>query len=328
LTTVLLTCAGRRTSLLSLFRDAVRPSGGRVLAADLDPLAPTMLQADAAVEVPPVDDDAYVPALLDAVTTHDVDLVVPTIDPELPVLLDARDALADAGAHALISEAELLEVTGDKWRTVRHFAEAGFRTPASWRPGDAGEGALPDPVFVKPRRGSSSVGARAVPRRHLDAALDRVDAPILQEVVDAPEITVDALFDLHGTLLHYVPRLRIRTLAGESVQGRTLPEDVCGPWLQDVLGAAGDLGARGPLTLQAFLTDGEPTLSEINPRFGGGFPLAHAAGAHYPAWILEMIDAASPDDAPLSPRLGSYQPGLYMTRSFTEYFTTESDSSD
>jgi carbamoyl-phosphate synthase large subunit len=319
---VLLTCAGRRTSLLALFRDAVRPRGGRVCAADADSLAPTMLQADVAVAVPPLGDEAYVPALRDAVSTHDIDLVVPAIDPELSVLHGARSVLTEAGAYALVSDTPLLEIAADKWRTVCHFDDAGIRTPASWLPADVNRAALPDPVFVKPRHGSSSTGARAVPLRHLDAALDQVDAPILQSVVDAPEITVDALFDLCGTLVHYVPRLRLRTIGGESVQGRTLPDDVCGDWLREVLAEVGRLGARGPITLQAFLTRDTPTLSEINPRFGGGFPLAHEAGAHYPEWIVQMVDGG-PGDISVSSRLGDYEPGLCMTRAYTERYTRD-----
>lgn len=320
--TVLLTCAGRRTSLLGFFQAAVSPGGGRVLAADLDPLAPTMLQADAAVEVPPVGDDSYPHALLDAVRAHAVDLVVPTIDPELPLLCEMRADLADAGARVVVSERQLLDVTADKWRTVTHFAEAGFRTAPTWRwdeiDASRADALLPDPVFVKPRRGSSSTGARRVARRRLKAACAEIDEPIIQPVVDAPEITVDALFRADGTLIHYVPRLRMRTQAGESIQGRTLPDDDLGPWLRAVLRETGSLGARGPLTLQAFLTDDEPTLSEINPRFGGGFPLAHEAGAHYPAWLV-----AAAAGTPVSPRLGDYQSGLCMTRAYTEYFTTE-----
>jgi len=311
---VLITCAGRRTTLVELFQDAVGPDGS-VLAADMDALAPARQVADTGLGVPPVDDGAYPEVLLDIVRSHDVDLVIPTIDPELSGLANLREPLAREGARAVVSKDALLNVAADKWETTRHFQNAGFRVPETWNVDGAIPSGIPDPAFVKPRRGSSSDGARAVARAHLASALASVDEPMIQEVVDAPEITVDALFDFDGRLLHFVPRLRMRTLAGESIQGRTLPPERANPWLEDVLREVGGLGARGPVTLQAFLTDGEPTLSEINPRFGGGFPLAHRAGAPYPEWIVAMHRGDS-----VAPRIGAYEAHLVMTRTLTEIY--------
>jgi carbamoyl-phosphate synthase large subunit len=311
---VLITCAGRRTTLVELFQDAVGPDGS-VLAADMDALAPARRVADIGFGVPPVDDADYPEVLLDIVRSYDVDLVIPTIDPELSGLADLRQPLAREGARAVVSDASLLNVAADKWETTRHFQNAGFRVPETWNVDGAIPSGIPDPAFVKPRRGSSSEGARAVARSHLAGALASVDEPMIQEVVDAPEVTVDALFDFDGRLLHFVPRLRIRTLSGESIQGRTLPPERANPWLEDVLTEVGVLGARGPVTLQAFLTDGEPTLSEINPRFGGGFPLTHRAGGRYPEWLLDLHAGT-----PREPQMGDYESGLVMTRALTEYF--------
>lgn len=319
---VLLTSAGRRTSLLQLFRDDVGEQDGQVWAGDLDALAPTLQIADEAVVLPPIGDDAYLPTLLDLVRAHAIDLLVPLIDPGLKPLATAREDFMDAGCRVLVSEHALLDVALDKWRTVEYFSERGIRTPDSWLPESSAAGAWPDPVFVKPRRGSGSDAARRVPREHVEPAIASIDAPILQSVIEAPEITVDALFDLGGTLVHYVPRRRVRTMAGESIQGRTLPDTELQAWLRPVLREVGRLGARGPITLQAFLTDPEPTLSEINARFGGGFPLAHAAGGHYPRWIRRMCAGGS-----LEPRLGAYEADLCMTRAYTEWFV-DADSLD
>lgn len=322
---VLLTSAGRRTSLLEAFQSTVHPLGGRVWASDCDALAPALQVADAALCLPPVDDEAYLPALKEHVAAHNIELVIPLIDPGLYPLARLRAQNGGNGCCALVSEPALLAVTMDKWNTVQHFAEQGIRTPASWLPSTAEDApspnlfpqAVPDPVFVKPRRGSASQDARQVGRDDLPRVLAVLEDPLVQEVMETPEITVDALFDLEGTLVHYVPRLRIRTMGGESIQGYTLPDDDdgLGTWLRGVLHEAGTLGARGPLTLQAFLTEPEPTLSEINARFGGGFPLAYAAGGRYPDWIVTLAQGKT-----VTPRLGAYEAGLYMTRAHTEWF--------
>jgi carbamoyl-phosphate synthase large subunit len=168
-------------------------------------------------------------------------------------------------------------------------------------------------LFVKPRDGSASQNTFVATGATLVDTLSRVPNPIIQERLVGEEVTVDALIDFEGRLLHYVPRLRIRTLGGESIQGMTLPDDDVREWLTRVLDVCIDLGAAGPLTLQFFKTADGCVLSEINPRFGGGFPLALAAGAEYPEWLMQLAEGRR-----VQTRLGQYRAGVYMTRHYHE----------
>ncbi len=313
---VLLTSAGRRIALLRSFQAAVAGRGGIVLASDIDALAPALYVADDAVRLPHVLAGDYGQVLTVLARTRKLSLVVPTIDPELPVLAGVRDALAELGCAALVSKPELIRVTGDKVLAAATFARAGFRVAETWRPDDLASARLPDDLFVKPRAGSAGKDTFRVTSAQLPTVLELVPDPVVQAFLDAPEVTIDALLDLEGAPIHYVPRLRRRVLAGESIQGVTIPPDRLASWVESVLHELGRMGARGPMTIQAFLTDGEPTLSEVNPRFGGGVPLALAAGADYPEWILQMLEGRR-----VEPRLGQYEVGLYMTRYSTELFT-------
>lgn len=317
---ILLTSAGRRTSLLRAFQEAARRWEGKVFAADLDPLAPTSHLADGTFRLPPVLDESYLPALHQYVREHGIDLVVPTIDTELPMLAGAAAEFRASGCQLLISSPSFIRIAEDKKLTAQTFSRSSFKVIPTWLP-DCLPDTLPDHLFVKPRRGSASQNAFSVHRRKLHHALALLENPVIQPVIEQDEITVDALFDFEGKLLHYVPRLRIRTLAGESIQGMTIPPERLHAWLLDLLQLAGDLGARGPLTLQAFLTETTPLLSEINPRFGGGFPLTQAAGGHYPLWILQMMHGEKP-----ATTLGQYRVGLYMTRYHSELFTDQPDA--
>jgi carbamoyl-phosphate synthase large subunit len=227
-----------------------------------------------------------------------------------------RSSLEDEGVLLALSDQSFIRLTRDKLSTLRVFRDQGIRTPKTWTPDESERADWPDSCFIKPRYGSASTNARCLPSAHAEITLNRIDTPLIQERVEAPEITVDALFDLdEGRLLHYVPRRRLQTKAGESVQGQTIKNSDLQSWLVEVLRVAGARGARGPLTLQAFLTDPEPTLSEINPRFGGGFPLSRAAGAHYPEWLVRM---RAGEDIP--PKLGAYEGGLCMARYYDELF--------
>jgi carbamoyl-phosphate synthase large subunit len=313
---VLITSAGRRTSLLQAFQQAAHRRGGKLFAGDMDGLAPALYLADEAIRLPSVRDPEYISSLLELTERRRINLLVPTIDTELPLLAKAAPAFADRGCHALVSSAELVSIAADKWETVRAFRSQGIRVPRSWLPEDLPQAALPEHLFVKPRDGSASRNIHAVHRDQLMQLLPRVLDPLIQEEVKAPEITIDALLSLSGQPIHYVPRLRIRTVGGESIQGVTLPDAPTGPWIRRVLEVVVSLGGRGPITLQAFMSEEGPLFSEINPRFGGGVPLTFAASGQYPEWIMQILEGKD-----VEPRLGEYKTGLYMTRHYTELFT-------
>ncbi|MPY67625.1 ATP-grasp domain-containing protein [Deinococcus sp. SDU3-2] len=315
---ILLTSAGRRVSLLRAWQRAAAAHGRTVLVTDMDPLAPAALLAERAFALPPVTAAGYLPELLAAVQDCGVSLIIPTIDTELPLLARNAGALREAGATPIVSELPFAELCNDKWLFGEAFAQAGLDTPRAWLPAEAATAAnLPQDLFIKPRDGSASLHASAVTRDELETSLPRVPNAVVQERLTGQEITVDALLDFAGEPLHYVPRRRIRTVGGESIQGETLDNAQIGPWLETVLGVAGRLGARGPITVQGFLTARGPVLTEINPRFGGGYPLGYAAGAHYPEWLLALSLGQA-----VQPRLGAYQRGLYMTRHYEETFTS------
>ncbi len=316
---VLVTAAGRRTSLVRAFADEAHKRGGLVYAGDVDSLAPALYLADEAVRTLRTDDPAYIADLLELVERHGIKLVIPTIDADLPILAKDEAAFAALGCRLAVSKASFVETTLDKHQTGVTFGAAGIHVPWSWLPPMSDLSDLPERVFAKPRRGSASQDQYLVAREELGGVLQLVSDPIVQEVLTGSEITIDALLDFDGQPVHYVPRHRLRTLGGESVQGVTLEhDDAVEDWIERVLRLCSRLGAAGPLTIQAFQTTGGLVLSEINPRFGGGFPLALAAGGAYATWLLDMVEGI-----PVPPRLRSYESGLYMTRYNVEHFTRQ-----
>jgi carbamoyl-phosphate synthase large subunit len=311
---ILITAAGRRTALVRAFREALNPSGGLVVAADVDPLAPALFAADAARRLPSVGDPSFADEIERIVVEERIGLVVPTIDPELVPLARLRGPLAAHGCVALVSDETLLVPAGDKLIGSQTFQRHGLRVATTWT-ADALPDDLPEQLFVKPRKGNASLGASRATRDGVAEATHALDDAIVQEYIDAPEVTIDILLDLDGNPVHYVPRLRIRTLAGESIEGVTIADEELRDWMPRLLATLRALGGRGPITAQMFLTPGEPTLSEVNPRFGGGFPLADAAGGRYPAWLVARLVGA-----PYQLTMGDYEVGLYMTRSYSETF--------
>ena len=311
---VLFTCAGQRVDIVTAFRRA----GARTLATDLNPLAPALYHADAHAFVPPVGDPGYVPALRELVERHEISLVVPLTDLDHGVLARNRDELG--GALVLLPAPEIVDALEDKWLAHRLFEERGIGSPRTWLPG-----ALPDdlafPVFVKARHGFGSRGIyRCADRRELEFFLDYTDHDsMVQALCAGEEFSIDVFCDLESRCLNAVPRTMIESKGGESIKGMTIRD----PELIEVGRRVSEtLGLVGPANIQCFREpEGGHLVTDINPRFGGGFPLPTAAGSRYPELALALAAGERPE-----PRLGDFRAGLLMTRFFSELVLAADES--
>lgn len=305
---VLLSSAGRRVELLDLLRETARnlDIDPWVIALDAGDRTPAGTLADQLVRVPRADDPSYPAALEDIAKQHAPALLVPTIDPELPVLARMRPRLAELGVHTLISSAEAVRICGDKSTTAAHLAAHRVPHPRSLDGTAALEAAdeLGYPVIVKPRRGSSSVGVAEVadPRALRRSLRTDPDAWLVQSRCSGPEHTVDVWVDRTDEVRSVVARRRLAVRGGEVSQGRTEDRrDVC-----EVAAAAVQTlpGAYGPLTVQVMAGDAGPEVIEINARLGGGYPLAYAAGAQTLRWGMQDALGIPNDPPAFQPRAG------------------------
>jgi carbamoyl-phosphate synthase large subunit len=317
---VLFTSAGRRVELLRAFRRAYEELGlrGRILVADIDPLAPAHQVADASFIAPRLEDPQYVSSLAELIRDEGVHLVFPLIDPDVHVLAFHREDLERSGARVMVLDREPTEAVSDKWKTQALFRDLGLATPRSWLPGEVNPNHLQYPLFIKPRFGSAGKGAaRVEDARQLVQQVAQVEAPIIQEFLPGAEITSDVFCSAGGEVWAVVSRQRIEVRWGEVAKGVTVSDPRIWEGCRTI---AQGLRARGPITVQCMLRGGEPLFTEINARFAGGSPLAFAAGVPAPRWYLE--EAAGRPVA--TPPIGTYRAGLYMTR-FDDSFFLDSE---
>ncbi len=302
---VLFTCAGQRVDIVTEFKRA----GARTIATDVNPLAPALYYADEHAFVPRVDDPGYVAALAQLVDAHDVDLIVPLTDLDHGVLTRGRDAI---DALVLLPAPEIVDALADKWLAHQLFEERGIDSPPTWLPG-----ALPDdlafPVLVKARRGFGSRGIyRCRDRRELGFFLDyAADDSMVQSACAGEEFSIDLFCDLQSRCLNAVPRTMIESKGGESIKGMTIRDDAL---IEVGRHVSETLGLVGPANVQCFReADGTHRVTDINPRFGGAFPLPTAAGSRFPELALALAAGERPE-----PTLGRFRDGLVMTRFFSE----------
>ncbi len=285
---VLLTSAGRRGLLVQLFQrelGSLFPTAS-VFAADLRPEISSACQlADRSFRVPPIAEEGYLDQLLQLCIQHEVGMVVPTIDTELRLLAENRERFLQHGIHAIVSEPELIRQCRDKRLTTDLFARYGVDSPLVVEP--TREATYP--LFAKPYDGSSSNNLFVVHSyEEVTPALLEDPKQICYEYMsplEYAEYTVDMYYDRHSKLQCLVPRLRIETRAGEVSKGRTAKISAL-EILRDNFHYVE--GARGCLTAQFFVRRSSGRLSgiEINPRFGGGFPLSYEARANFPQWLI------------------------------------------
>lgn len=284
---VLILSCGRRVELVQAFKSelAARLPGAQVLATDLMPeISAACHAADRAFPAPRVTDPEYHSFLLDLCIREEVGLVIPTIDTELLELAQNRDHFYSHGVKLVISNETLVSACRDKRQTSTLFTDIGIDTPRIYD-----RSALNYPCFVKPYDGSRSVGAMFLPdAESVTSAILDDPKMMFMEFIDCAhqEYTVDAYYDRHGTLKCLVPRERLEVRDGEVNKGVTRKNYVY-HYLAEKLSKV--QGARGCLTIQLFAKAEGPRYAalEINPRFGGGFPLTYAAGGNYPGWLID-----------------------------------------
>jgi carbamoyl-phosphate synthase large subunit len=321
---VLLTCAGRRNYMVEYFRAALG-GGGRVCAADSSADAPALHDADKAFVVPPVAHPEYVGYILDLCRRNGIGLLLSLNDLELPLLARSRERFRAEGTIAVVSSPEVVDLCFDKWATGRFLESCGIATPRTWlslcdaqTALDRGEATLP--LVIKPRWGSASIGIAYVeqvedlaPTYHLirrqvarsilaeASAGDQEHAVLIQERVAGQEHGLDVVNDLDGRQVATFARCKLAMRAGETDRAVTVES-----FTLDQIGTAigQRLGHVGNLDCDVFVAEDRLSVLELNPRFGGGYPFSHVAGADLPAALIAWARGEAPDPGWLRIRPG------------------------
>ena len=310
--TILFPCVGRRVSLLQSFREAAKELSFdcTIIGTDIDNNSPALQLCDKMHIVGRIDSKDYFQDSLEIIKKYNVNLLVPTIDPDLTVWAEHIDILNESGCIALISTPEVISICQDKRLTGDFLTSNGFDTPGIYKIDDLLQGQDTNyPYFLKPWNGSAARGNQIVKNREELAFFSaRIPNCIAQKYIEGTEFTIDTLIDGKGKILCTVPRKRIEVRGGEVVKAVTVKNHSLIDQTNEMLAKLG--AGPGVITTQCFLSkEDKVKFIEINPRFGGGVPLSIKAGANFPKWIIEMIFGIES-----SIKSNSWQDNLYMLR--------------
>jgi carbamoyl-phosphate synthase large subunit len=316
---ILFTCAGRRVALMESFRHAIAGLGmtGKLIAADLSSASPACHVADVAEIVPRAGCIEYIPRLLDIVKKYNVSLVLPMTDLDIRSLARQRAKFEALDCSVMIGSEESIKLCRNKAAFQDTLSAAGLATIRTMSLEEFRKTPF-YPCFVKPLRGSASVGTGVIEndqelRAHVATFGEML---VVQEYVPGQEFTVDVFRSRDGTVHCVVPRLRMVVRSGEVETGITIKDKRV---IEDATKISGLLGdVWGVFCCQCKCeVNGRPRFFEVNPRFGGGSPLSIAAGANLPRYILQEV-LGIPIDKDID-----FQDNLMMLRYDQAVFTVE-----
>lgn len=285
---ILITSAGKRVVLTEIFKEAIklRDLSAKVYTTDMHPeLAPAGYVSDGCFSVSRCTDDDYLPQLLKLCESYAIGIIVPTIDTELELLAKNRERFLELGTEIIVPDFSFVHICRDKRLTNDLFERLGIRVP---RVVDKLHPTFP--LFAKPYDGSLSMNLHVVTKAsELTESILQDSKLLFMEYIDRSiykEFTVDMYYGRDAYVKAIVPRERLEIRAGEINKGITRKNQIV-----DYLRQRMDYlpGVRGCICLQLFYHPETKDIVgiEINPRFGGGYPLSYHAKANYPMAIID-----------------------------------------
>ena len=309
---ILILSAGTRNKVVQAFKKELAGIG-RVIATDCSPLGPAIYDADAAYIVPPIRDPGYIDRILEICRKERVSGVFSLIDPELSLLAENREKFEEIGTTPVVSLYELCETSLNKLKMNEFLQGSAFGTAACWTDPDAFLADVEQkkasfPVFVKPVCGSASLNISQVESEaELRVLFSRHEGLMIQELLTGQEYGADVYIDLiSGKCTQIFLKKKIRMRAGETDKSVSVKDPELFGLLSDFAESA---GFRGMIDVDLFYQDGHWILSEVNPRFGGGYPHAYACGANFPAALIRNLQGRVN-----SAEIGNYRENIYMMK--------------
>lgn len=309
---ILILSCGTRNKIVQYFKKEL-DGRGQVMATDCNELAPALYDADRYFIVPRVNDENYMDVILSICKENNIKAVLSLIDPELSVLAANKQKFLDIGTIPIVSDYEVVELCFDKYKMYRFLTQNGFKTARSYIDKDkffkdVESGVINYPVFVKPVKGSASININmANSKEEVELLFSKYDNLMIQEYMDGIEYGADVYVDMiSNEPVAIFTKEKIKMRAGETDKSVSIKDEK----LFDLIkGFVKKTGFKGIIDIDIFKIDGEYYISEVNPRFGGGYPHAYECGVNVPGMIINNIIGRVNKDV-----IGQYEEGIYMMK--------------
>lgn len=309
---ILILSAGTRNKIVQYFVKTLNGTG-KVIATDMSNLAPAIYEADKYYIVPKMTAPEYLDVVLDICKKEEITGVLSLIDPELSLLAENREKFEAIGTTVIGSSYTLCEMSLDKFQMYSWLETHGYRCAKSYIDkeaffADVGAGVITYPVFVKPARGSASISiSKVYDRETVELLFAHEDGLMIQEFLDGQEIGADVYIDmLSHEVVSIFTKKKLKMRAGETDKAVSFKDKKLFALIEQFVK---DAGYNGQIDIDIFDVNGEYYISEVNPRFGGGYPHAFESGADHMKLIINNLDGKVNECS-----VGEYNDGIYMMK--------------
>lgn len=310
---ILVLSCGTRNKIVQYFKKICNEYDGKVYAADCSELAPALYEADEFFISKRLGEEGHLEEILAYCKKNHIDGVLSLIDPELSVLASNEEAFEKVGTRVIGSSYELCEKSLDKYEMYRWLSDNGYMTAKSWIDKkefyrDIANGNACFPVFVKPEKGSASISISiANDKETVDLLFEHEEGLMIQEYMHGQEIGADVYIDMiSGEVISIFTKKKLKMRAGETDKSISFKDDRLFELIKDfVLNA----GYRGQIDIDIFEINGNYYISEVNPRFGGGYPHAYESGCDHMKLIAENLSGRMN-----KPIIGRFDEGIVMMK--------------
>lgn len=309
---ILILSAGTRNKVVQYFKKTLNGEG-TVVATDCSELAPAIYGADKHYIVPRMTDDGYLDEIIKICKAEKIDGVLSLIDPELSLLSKNEEMFSQVGVKVIGSSYDLCERALDKYEMYKWLKKNGYNSARSYMDKnefyrDLEAGTISFPVFVKPARGSASIAiSKVYDKETVELLFDHDDGLMIQEFLDGQEIGADVYIDMIShEVVSIFTKKKIKMRAGETDKAVSFKDERLFALIEEFVKKS---GFNGQIDIDIFDIDGEYYISEVNPRFGGGYPHAYESGADHMKLIINNLKGISN-----TRNIGNYSEGIYMMK--------------
>ena len=310
---ILILSAGTRDKVVQYVKREVGDTG-RVIATDSSNLAPAVYEADAFYLVPRITHEDYLNIILNICMKEKIDGVFSLIDPELSLLARERERFLAIGTTPIVSKYDLVETCFNKYKMYQLLQSMNIKTAKCYMSIEEfykakKQGVINYPVFVKPVMGSASINInKVVCDEELEVLFSLYDDLMIQEYMNGTEYGADVYIDLlTGKVTSVFTKEKIKMRAGETDKSVSVKDEKLFELI--IRFAEGADGFRGMIDIDLFKIDNEYYVSEVNPRFGGGYPHAYECGVNMPQAFINNLKGNS---NPVT--VGQYDSGICMMK--------------
>lgn len=312
---ILLTSVGTRNKIVQYFREVFQ-GVGKVVATDMSELAPAIYEADAHYIVPKMTADNYIDVIFNICKKEKINGILTLIDPELSLLAKNKAKFAELGVTVIGSDYDKCEMSLDKMSMYKFCIDNEFKVAQSWNSLNEFKVALENkrvsfPVFVKPQCGSASIAISKVNNIEtvelLFSNMKNNEQLMIQEFLNGQEIGADVYIDMiSNEIVSIFTKKKIAMRAGETDKAVSFKDERLFDFIENFVKKAGYIGQ---IDIDIFDVDGEYYISEVNPRFGGGYPHAFECGVNHMEFIKNNLNNNKNDKD-----IGNYEDNIYMMK--------------